>query len=145
MGAVLAKVFTIRIHRGSLGTNRRLATPVRPAGPTIACGARESVQCAEVAQVAAAIPKKSVLGAPASQVRGSGHPACIVHLKSRAIRPGPAYRAEVGDGIAWRLCYGKRGEQAARANQSQDRLHVKPLHSKEAQNPPRADHARRYN
>src|ERR1039457_3309346 len=90
MGAVLAKVFPIRIHRGSLGTNRRLATPIRPAGPTIACGASDSAQCAEVAQGAAAIPKKSVLGAPASQVRGSGHPACIVHLKSRAIRPGPA-------------------------------------------------------
>src|ERR1039457_6994843 len=57
MGAVLAKVFTIRIHRGSLGTNRRLATPIRPAGPTIAGGTGGARPGGAGARGGAALPK----------------------------------------------------------------------------------------
>src|ERR1022692_2186088 len=64
MGAVLAKVFTIRIHRGSLGTNRRLATPIRPAGPTIAGGTGGSGQWAGGAQGAPRHTKEKRAGGP---------------------------------------------------------------------------------
>src|ERR1700683_2322260 len=117
VSAESAKVLTIRIQRRSLGPNRSLTEQVRPVCPAVG-----SAQCAEVLQGAAAIPKERVLGAAFGQVRGSGHPARIVQLQGKARIP--TQRAEVSDGVAWRgLCYGKRGEQAARANRSQDGFH----------------------
>jgi hypothetical protein len=60
-----------------------------------------------------------VLGRP---VGASCHPARVVNAESDTGRS--AQRAEVGDAIAWRLCYCDRREQAARRNQSHNRFHL---------------------
>ena len=101
---VPAKVFAGRTEiSGGLGTNRRLATQVRPVGPAVAGGTGWSVECAEVVQAAAAIPKEGVLGAAGNEVRRPSHPARIVNVSSCAIRPGSAQGAEIGNGVVDRF------------------------------------------
>ena len=89
MGAVLAKIFAIRICLGSLGTNRRLATRVRAVRPAIAGGTGGSVQCAEVAQVADAIPKKSVLGPPLVRFENPATQPALFISKAVLFVPAP--------------------------------------------------------